>query len=197
MTPPPREGRPGDAPAVAALHAERIGEGFLVALGPRFLTRLYWRIALSPHALLLVADRAGSDGIVGFVAAATSTRRLYGDFLRQDALAAGLAAAPVVLRHPRRVWETFRYGSAGDADDLPAAEILSIAVAGDAAGQGVGGALVAAAQEELTLLGVPEARVVTAVGNDPALAMYERAGFRRRTRTEVHAGVPQEVLVWP
>jgi ribosomal protein S18 acetylase RimI-like enzyme len=193
MTAPLRAGRAGDAAAVAGLHAERIGEGFLVTLGPRFLTRLYRRIALSPAAVLLVAEDA--DRIVGFVAAATSTRRLYGDFLRHDAVPAGLAAAPAVIRAPRRVWETLRYGSAGD--DLPAAEVLSIAVAADAEGRGIGGALLVAALEALAEAGAPAARVVTAVGNDPALAMYERAGFRRRTRVEVHAGVPQEVLVWP
>ncbi|HEX2563970.1 MAG TPA: GNAT family N-acetyltransferase, partial [Acidimicrobiales bacterium] len=150
-------------------------------------------IALSPAAVLLVAE--DGDRIVGFVAAATSTRRLYRDFLRHDAVPAGLAAAPAVIRAPRRVWETLRYGSAGD--DLPAAEVLSIAVAADAEGRGIGGALLVAALEALAEAGAPAARVVTAVGNDPALAMYERAGFRRRTRTEVHAGVPQEVLVWP
>jgi ribosomal protein S18 acetylase RimI-like enzyme len=194
MTAPLRAGRAGDAAAVAALHAERIGEGFLVTLGPRFLTRLYRRVALSPTAVLLVAE--DGDRIVGFVAAATSTRRLYGDFFRHDAVPAGWAAAPAVIRAPRRVWETLRYGSAGD-HDLPAAEVLSIAVAADAEGQGIGGALLVAALEALAEAGAPAARVVTAVGNDPALAMYERAGFRRRTRTEVHAGVPQEVLVWP
>jgi ribosomal protein S18 acetylase RimI-like enzyme len=195
MTTPLRTGRTGDAAAVAALHAERIGEGFLVTLGPRFLTRLYRRIALSPAAVLVVAED-DSQRIVGFVAAATSTRRLYGDFLRRDAVPGGLAAAPAVLRSPRRVWETFRYGNTDDGD-LPAAEVLSIAVAADAGGRGIGGALLAAALERLAESGAPAARVVTAVGNDPALAMYERAGFRRRTRTEVHAGVPQEVLVWP
>jgi ribosomal protein S18 acetylase RimI-like enzyme len=193
MTPPLRPARADDAATVAALHAERISEGFLVTLGPRFLARLYRRIALSPSAVLVVAE--SGDRIVGFVAAASSTRRLYGEFLRRDAVPAGLAAAPAALRAPRRVWETLRYGS-GDGD-LPAAEVLSIAVAANAGGRGIGGALLAAALEELTVAGVPAARVVTAAGNDAALAMYERAGFRRRTRTEVHAGVPQEVLVWP
>jgi ribosomal protein S18 acetylase RimI-like enzyme len=196
MSPLVRPGGTDDARAVAGLHSERIGEGFLATLGPRFLTRLYRRIALSPHALLLVAESGGR--IVGFVAAATNTRRLYGEFIRHDALVAGLAAAPAVLRAPRRVWETLRYGSAADGDgQLPDAEVLSIAVTADAGGRGIGGALLAAALHELARGGTRSARVVTAVGNDAALAMYERAGFRRRTRTEVHAGVPQEVLVWP
>jgi ribosomal protein S18 acetylase RimI-like enzyme len=194
MTPLLRAGRASDAEAVAAIHAERIGEGFLVTLGPRFLARLYRRIALSPCAVLTVAEAEGR--IVGFVAATTSTRRLYGDFLRRDALPAGLAAAPAIVRAPRRVWETLRYGSSGDGD-LPAAEVLSIAVVTEARGQGVGGSLLAAALDDMARAGTPAARVVTAVGNDAALAMYERAGFRRRARTEVHAGVQQEVLVWP
>jgi ribosomal protein S18 acetylase RimI-like enzyme len=194
MTAPLRPGRAGDATTVAALHAERIGEGFLATLGPRFLTRLYRRIALSPAAVLVVAE--DGERIVGFVAAATSTRRLYGEFLRRDAVPAGFAAAPAVIRAPRRVWETLRYGSADDGD-LPAAEVLSIAVAADAEGRGIGGTLLGAALDRLAEAGTPAVRVVTAVGNDAALAMYERAGFRRRTRTEVHAGVPQEVLVWP
>ena len=107
-----------------------------------------------------------------------STRHLYADFLRHDALPAGLAAAPAVLRAPRRVWETLRHGR-GD-HDLPAAEVLSIAVAADAGGQGTGGALLAAALDALARQGVTEAQVVTAVGNQSALAMYERAGFRHR-----------------
>jgi ribosomal protein S18 acetylase RimI-like enzyme len=193
VTPLVRPGLPGDAATIAALHAQRIGEGFLVSLGPRFLTRLYRRIAVSPGSVLLVAE--ADSAVVGFVAATTGTRRLYIDFLRHDAVPAGLAALPALLRSPKRVWETLRYG-AGD-DELPAAEVLSIAVAEEAAGQGVGGALLAAALDGLTRHGAVEAQVVTAAGNAAALAMYERAGFRRRGRTEVHAGVAQEVLVWP
>lgn len=188
-----RAGRADDAPAVAALHADRIGEGFLVTLGPRFLTRLYRRIANSSGAVLLVAE--DPEQLVGFVAAATSTGRLYKEFLLRDAVPAALVAAPAVLRAPRRVWETFRYGTTDH--DLPPAEVLSIAVAAAATGQGTGGALLTAALDELGQRGVVAARVVTASGNDAAIRMYERAGFGRQGRTEVHPGGVQEVLVWP
>ena len=185
----------GDPAAAARLHAERIAEGFLVTLGPRFLTRLYRRIARSPGAVLLVAVDA--EQVVGFVAATTSTQRLYGEFLRRDAVPAGLAAAPAIVRSPRRVWETWRYGTSADHGDLPDAEVLSITVVAEAAGRGIGAALLTAALDGLGDRGVARAQVVTAVGNDAALALYERAGFRRHQRTEVHAGEAQEVLVWP
>jgi ribosomal protein S18 acetylase RimI-like enzyme len=187
-----RRGRATDAVAIAALHTDRISEGFLVTLGPRFLARLYRRIARSPAAVLLVAEADGR--VVGFVAAATSTRRLYGEFLRRDGLTAGLTALPAILRSPRRVWETLRYGSG--QDDLPSAEILAIAVAREVGGRGTGGALLASSLAELAGAGIAAARVVTTPDNHAAIRMYERAGFSRHGRTEVHAGVVQEVLVW-
>ena len=193
MSPFVRAGDPDDVATVAALHSERIGEGFLVTLGPRFLTRLYRRIARSATAVLLVAE--ADDRVVGFVAATTSTSRLYAEFLRRDAIPAGVAAAPRILRDPRRVWETLRYGTSDH--DLPPAEILSIAVASSATGEGIGTALLDAALIELAQLGVEAVRVVTTVGNQAAIGMYEQAGFSRHRRTEVHHGVEQEVLVWP
>jgi ribosomal protein S18 acetylase RimI-like enzyme len=190
-----RAGGVGDAPQVAALHAEHLPEGFLVALGPRFLRRLYARAARSPHAFLVVAEDGG--GVLGFLAVAEDTGRFYRDFLVHDGLAAGVAAAPNVARAPRHVWETLRYGMGGGDADLPPAEVLAIAVDGRARGGGVGRALLAAGLDDLRDRGVTAARVVTALDNEPALRMYEGAGFRRHSRVEVHAGVAQQVLVWP
>ena len=183
-----------DAAGIAAVHAERINEGLLVRLGPRFLARLYRRIVRSPVGAAFVAE--ADDTVVGFVAAATSTKAFYRDFLVHDGVPAVLAAFPAIVRAPRPVWETLRYGTADGDVDLPRAEILSIAVSRDATGQGLGGGLLAEALGELGRRGVESARVVTAVGNAPAIAMYERGGFRRHARTEVHRGVAQEVLVW-
>lgn len=193
MTAPVRRAGHDDIGVVVALHGERIAEGFLVTLGPRFVARLYRRIARSERAELLVAEVDGR--VVGFVAVTTATGRLYREFLLHDAALAGLAAAPSILRSPRRVWETLRYGTRDDG--LPPAEILSVAVASDVVGHGIGGSLVSAALAELVRRDVHAAHVVTAVGNQAAIAMYERAGFVRHGRTEVHPGAVQEVLVWP
>jgi ribosomal protein S18 acetylase RimI-like enzyme len=220
---PPRPAVSRDAADVAALHAAELGAGFLATLGPRFLRRLYARATRSGASFVLVTEDA--DGLTGFVAVAERTGRFYREFLIHDGLLAGLAAAPAVLRAPRRTWETFRYGTSAsgrparsadgtdrapetgpgnqtgpadavDTDAPPAAEILAIAVAPRARGRGTGTALVAAAVGELRRRGIDGAKVVTAVDNAPAIGMYERAGFRRHHRTEVHAGVAQEVLVW-
>jgi ribosomal protein S18 acetylase RimI-like enzyme len=184
-----------DVTAVAQMHAERIGGGFLATLGTRFLERLYRRMVLSERARVFVADD-DEDDVAGFVATTRNTNDFYKEFVRRDGLAAATAGAGSILRAPKQVWETLRYGT-GDGHDLPAAEVLAIAVASHAAGRGIGVALLERALEGFRQDGVSAARVVTAVGNDPAVRMYERAGFRPHSRTEVHAGVAQEVLVWP
>src|SRR5688500_7492093 len=75
-------GRPGDAAAVARLHAHGITEGFLTSLGERFLTYLYSAMAGSPNATLFVSrDEQGT--VVGFVAGATSPGAFYREFFRR------------------------------------------------------------------------------------------------------------------
>jgi ribosomal protein S18 acetylase RimI-like enzyme len=187
-----------DVDAVAALHADRIAEGFLVTLGPAFLRRLYRRIVRSPRAFALVADSpaGGTRRVDGFVAVADDTAALYREFVLHDGVRAGLAAAPGILRAPRSVFETLRYGL-GAGDGATGAEILAIAVAADRSGQGIGTTLVQAAVEELRRRGAHTAHVVTAADNRAAARAYERGGFRASGRREVHRGVAQQLLVWP
>lgn len=190
-----------DVDAVAALHASRIAEGFLVTLGPAFLRRLYRRVVLSSQSFVLVADDARE--VRGFIAVAESTHALYREFLLRDGLAAGVAAARGIARAPRSVWETLRYGlRAGGNGEASAeagapAEVLATGVAAEHARRGIGARLIRAAVEEMERRGVVSARVLTAVGNVAAVRAYERGGFRSAGREEVHRGVTQELLVWP
>ena len=192
-----------DVDAVAALHANRIGEGFLVTLGPAFLRRLYRRIVQSHGAFVLVVDQlqgsappAESRALGGFIAVAEHTGALYREFLLHDGVPAAFAAARGIARAPRSVFETLRYGLRGGSD-ATGAEVLSTAVAAECARRGVGTRLVQAALAELAARGISSARVVTAVGNDAAVRAYERGGFRAGGLDEVHRGVAQQLLVWP
>jgi ribosomal protein S18 acetylase RimI-like enzyme len=204
-----RLARPDDVGALAALHAERIVPSFLASLGPGFLRRLYRRVVRDPGSFAVVAERSGT--VVGFVAVALDTRRFYRAFAVHDGMVAGLAAAPRLVRRLPSVLETWRYGRAADGDapaPTPAAasptagspaaeaEILSVAVAASEAGRGVGSRLTRAAVDHLRRLGVERVRVVTADDNEAGRRLYERAGFVTHARVEVHAGVPQRVLVW-
>jgi ribosomal protein S18 acetylase RimI-like enzyme len=183
-----------DVDAVARLHASRIAEGFLVTLGPAFLRRLYRRVVVSNGSFVLVVD--DGDRVCGFIAVAESTRALYREYLRRDGLAAAASAAPAIVRAPRAVWETLRYGLRG-GEGSAGAEILATGVAEDWGQRGIGTRLVRAAIQELERRRVTSAHVVTAVGNVAAVRAYERGGFRISGRKEVHRGVTQELLVWP
>lgn len=228
LTAPKRDGivvrpaGPADAPAIAALHASRIGEGFLASLGEPFLRRLYRRISLHPGSWVMVAELDGT--VVGMASGTLATRRLYRSFILRDGFAAAWTAAPRLARSWRLVLETLRYPGAGEPSpgdgsvhdatsagtetgharlshagavpELPHAEILSVAVSDAAGGRGVGTAVVGAALDEFRRRRVEAVRVVTVVGNDSAVRMYERCGFVKHSRTEVHAGIAQEVLVW-
>ncbi|HEY5013690.1 MAG TPA: GNAT family N-acetyltransferase [Acidimicrobiia bacterium] len=202
-----RPGTEADASLAATLHASEIGDGFLPSLGRSFLTRLYRRIVRSPGSFLLVAEADGDT--LGFIAGTDDVRELYRSFLVRDGLVAAISALPQVLRSSRRVLETLRYGtgtgggtgnepSHGPSEaDLPKAELLAIAVAPRARGRGAGRALVDAFTAELTRRGVPGARVVVGADNDAAIRLYERCGFTKVARIEVHRGTPSQVLTWP
>jgi ribosomal protein S18 acetylase RimI-like enzyme len=186
---------PADAPRLAELHARRIGEGFLSSLGVGFLTRLYRRIAKAPDSFAYVELERPGGAVVGFAAATESTGALYKSFALHDGVVAGAMAAPQLLRSWRRVLETLRYPGR-DGEDLPAAEILAVAVDAAAGGRGVGSRLVEAATARLAARGVTEVKVVTGSDNVAALKLYERCGFVPRARIEVHEGTSSEVLVW-
>ncbi|MEP6624048.1 MAG: GNAT family N-acetyltransferase [Acidimicrobiia bacterium] len=181
-----------DLPRVADLHVTRISEGFLSSLGTSFLRRLYRRVLRTPEAFVLVDERDGE--VVGFVAGVANLSVLYRTFLVRDGVIAAISAAPRVVRAIPRIVETLKYPNA--TAELPAAEILAVAVAPEQSGQGIGTALVRAATAEFERHAIAAAKVVTTADNGPAIAMYEAAGYRAAVGLEVHPGRESKVLVW-
>ena len=191
-----RAAAPADLGVVAALHADRIGEGFLSSLGTAFLRRLYRRVLRSTDGFVLVATDPAVSGprVIGFVAGVGSVGALYRRFLVRDGVVAGALAASQLVRAVPRVIETLRYPAA--TGELPEAEILAVAVASTATGVGIGRALVKAATDSFVERGVTTAKVVTTADNAAAIAMYRACGFVATVGVEVHAGRASEVLVW-
>jgi ribosomal protein S18 acetylase RimI-like enzyme len=184
-----------DTRRLAHLHASRITDGFLPSLGPRFLDRLYRRIVRSRDSFAYVATDDATGLVMGFAAATRDIGALYRSFLLRDGIIAGAVAAPRLVKSWRRVLETVRY-PAGEGADLPAAEILAVAVDETAGARGIGTSVVDAATQRLAARGEESVKVVAGSDNVAALALYERCGFTVQTRIEVHEGVSSEVLVW-
>jgi ribosomal protein S18 acetylase RimI-like enzyme len=186
-----RTGTPADASTAASLHAQLISEGFLSSLGPRFLARLYRRIARSEGSFLLVAECDGSR--IGFIAGSTSVGRLYRSFLLRDGVAASLSAPLRLLTALPRVLETLRHGRGGDADGL-GGELLAVAVDPRWQGRHAGRALVEAFLGQLERRGLSSAHVVVGADNAAAVALYRRAGFSVARSFEFHRGTSSVLM---
>lgn len=188
-----RPARVTDAASMARLHRASMPTAFLPALGDRFLRRLYRAMVLDPEAVTLVADEGGH--MVGFAAGVPSVGAFYRRFVRRDGLAAGLAAAPRLVRPSvmSRVFETARYPSS--MEGVPDAELLSIAVDDTRRSNGVGNALADGIARGLAARGVPAFKVVVGADNAGANRFYERIGFTFAGEIAVHDGVPSNVWV--
>lgn len=186
-----RQGGIADAAAVARLHASQIADGFLSSLGPRFLARLYRRICRQHNSFLLVAEESGR--IVGFVAGAVGTRRLFAAFLVRDAIPALLASPWRIVSSAPRVLETLRHGQDGTGPEGDG-ELLAIAVDPGRRGSGIGRRLVDALLDEMDRRGVPTVEVVVGADNAVALSIYGASGFTEVRRFELHPGTSSIAL---
>lgn len=97
-------------------------------------------------------------------------------------LDAGDAFALLASRGATPIGYAFVYLRPGDDDTWPVgahmAELVSLAVAPDARGQGLGTALMDAVDAELERRGVHDLEVAVMAGNDRAQRFYERRGLR-------------------
>jgi ribosomal protein S18 acetylase RimI-like enzyme len=178
-----RPGLPRDGGAVAVLHAELISEGFLSSLGPRFLGRLYGRIARAEGSFLVIAEAGGVP--VGFIAGSVALGRLYRSFVVRDGVAASLSAPVRLVTALPRVLETLRHGGGGEETG---GELLAVAVDPRWRGRQVGRRLVEAFLSEMARRDVGSAHVVVGADNARAIAMYRRSGFTEARTMEMHRG---------
>jgi ribosomal protein S18 acetylase RimI-like enzyme len=185
-----RVGGPRDAAPAARLHAQLITEGFLSSLGPRFLRRLYGRIARSDGSFLLIAEADGTA--VGFIAGSVALGRLYRSFLLRDGVVAALSAPVRLVTALPRVLDTLRHGREGSG--IGGGELLAVAVDPGWRDRHVGRQLVEGFLRELELRRVSSAHVVVGAGNAVAIAVYRRAGFTPARTLEMHRGT-QSVLM--
>jgi ribosomal protein S18 acetylase RimI-like enzyme len=188
-----RRGNSDDARFAASLHTSEIRTGFLSTLGPRFLTRLYRRIASTDGSFLVLAE--AGDERVGFIAGSADLRRLYKTFLLRDGVFAAAGAVLHLLSSVSRTIETLRHGLGTSTDDK-GAELLAIAVDPAWRERHVGRRLVAEFLNELKRRGATSAHVVVGSDNAPAIALYRSAGFGDGLSYQMHSGASSVVLHW-
>jgi ribosomal protein S18 acetylase RimI-like enzyme len=180
------------AAAAAELHRRGINTGFLSSLGSGFLKQLYKAIRSCPSGFGYVWQE--EDGrVLGFIACAESTGRVYKQALRRRGVMMALPILRFLVRPSviRRMMQTLRY-PAEAGEELPPAEVLSIAVDEAARGKGVGKALMEAAFEEFRRRGISRVKVAVGAANEAANKFYLRCGFSLTLRRE-HHGLPMNI----
>ena len=158
-----REATPADAEAVAVVHVRSWQAAYAGVLPDEFLAEL----EIVPRRNLWEREIAGSDGSVPAV------------------LVAETSTAVVGFVHVRATRDD-------DAADVPTGEVTSIYVDPGHWSEGVGQALLTAAESRLRESGFQRATLWVLVDNDRARRFYEAAGWRPdgAEKDAVVAGVP-------
>jgi ribosomal protein S18 acetylase RimI-like enzyme len=176
-----RAGRSEDVAGVVEAHLSAFPGYFLSLLGPRFLRSFYAAFLTDREGILLVTDDPAGR-VQGFLAGARDPAGYFARLKFRSAVALGLAALPALLRHPRRTAERLLAALVyrGERPDgLPGHWLLSsLGVRADAAGRGLGAALVERFCDDARGAGARGIYLVTdGEDNAAALRFYGRIGF--------------------
>ena len=186
-----------DAKACAMIHKQEIATGFLSQLGVRFLELLYTAMVLSQHALCLVAEDEEKH-IVGFISGCYDVRKFYKEFFIKHGLRAFLIILPQIIRLSilRKIFETIKYpANEVNGNDLPEAELLSIAVNTHLRGLGISEKLANALFDEFRKRGIQSLKVVVGTENTRANGFYKKVGFKLHSNISVHKSEISNVYV--
>jgi ribosomal protein S18 acetylase RimI-like enzyme len=173
-----RRATPEDIGEVVRIHLASFPGFFLSFLGAGFLRLLYAEIAAAEEGILIVVEREGQFG--GIVAGVTRQSGFYGRLVRKRKWAFAVAAAGALLRRPSIAGRLLRaLRKPKEASEASAeASLMSIAVVPQAAGRGLGAALVRAFCDELRLRSVSRFCLTTDRDeNDEVNAFYRKLGF--------------------
>ncbi len=190
-----------DAVAMAKLHGSVLRQGFLVRLGPKFLTQMYCYLIEKEVALVLKDE----DGVLkGFVSASRYANGLMRRFLFSRPLSL-LRLTGILLRRPtllRSVIETAAVSSKAmlkDSDteflELPEVELLSICVDDSVQHQGVGSRLLDALEVHFRELEILRFKVIAGDKLDAANRFYQKHDFQRVMQITIHGSNVSNVYV--
>jgi ribosomal protein S18 acetylase RimI-like enzyme len=172
---------------VAKLHTESISSGFISSLGIDFVITLYEAIAQSKSSFGFVAQEANKK-IVGFVAFTVNINKLYKSLILRKGLRFGLllAGKMLSLQRLKRVLETLFYPGRIKNLDLPSAELLSIGVAENHRGKGIGLALVEMGFKECARRNIEKVKALVGADREVANKLYLKCGFKLVGQIENH-----------
>jgi ribosomal protein S18 acetylase RimI-like enzyme len=169
----------GDMNEVVSVHLASFQGFFLTFLGPRFLRELYAGIIADPTGITFVYRK--ENHILGFVAGTSQPASFYRRLLHRRMLRFVWVSLIPILKRPAIIPRLLR------AYDMPrqaeygeqCGTLMSLAVAPQAQGMGIGKNLVQAFLNEAACRGLAEINLLTdRLNNESTNQFYLRYGFR-------------------
>lgn len=162
---------------VAALHIQCISTGFISSMGIDFVTSLYDAIVKSKSSFVIVAVR--NEKVLGFVAFTTNLNKLYRSIVWRKGFKFTLLLAGNMWSRKRikKIFETLFYPSRIKKMNLPAAELLSIAVAPEEQRKELAGQLIEKGFRHYRKTGVDKVKVLIGADNKAGNKLYLKSGF--------------------
>jgi len=185
-----------DIPAVAKLHREYIGWGFLSLLGERILTLIYRSLNEFPGGAVIVATEDGK--VTGFVAGLLHLGQFYAYLLRKHSLRLS-SLLFLKLLNPgtvKKIAEIVLYG-VKTSPDLPEPELLSIVVEAGHQGKGTAGLLFEELRVWLEKKGVDQFKTTVGYQNERSSRFFEKMGCKQMGKVQIHKGEASRIYVYP
>jgi len=185
-----REAQLSDVPQVVGVHLASFQNFFLTFLGRSFLEHLYHEIAEEPGGVFLIAT-SPEQAVIGFAAGVPHLPNFYRRLIKEKWLTFGSASVRAALLRPSiipRLGRALRAPEQARQASCPAA-LMSIAVAPEAKGMGVGKKLIARFLQDMAHRGVQKICLTTDLENNAAtIGFYEGLGFSKSGEFQTQEG---------
>jgi ribosomal protein S18 acetylase RimI-like enzyme len=179
---------------VAELHASAINQGFLSELGPHFLTLLYEALDQSVTSVLIV--EVEDQTVRGFVSGGTGLGPVYRAlFRRLPYLLFALWPVFFSYRKLKRIAEVLLHTRQAAEEELPKAELYSIAISSEVRGSGLAERLYEKLRDEFKARGISEFKIVVGDTLAPAQKFYRKMGATAVTSIQIHGELDSTVFV--
>jgi ribosomal protein S18 acetylase RimI-like enzyme len=185
-----RASKDSDIANVVDVHLASFQNFFLTFLGRQFLEQLYREIAREPGHVFLVAMGSENE-VIGFVAGVPDLALFFRRLARKKWLTFGLASIPAAILHPSivpRLLRALNSSSTASSASCPAT-LMSLAVAPEAKGKGVGKCLVERFTREMAQQGIRSYCLTTDRDHNEATnSFYRKLGFAKTREYQTQEG---------
>lgn len=168
-----------DAKEIVKIHKQEIAGGFLSSLPAKFLEKLY--TCVIENDFCVVAEDNGK--VAGFIAGTSDIKKLYSNFIKKYFFVSVFLLLPRIF-DIKKIFETLFYPK--KENNLPQAELLTIAVKKEFQKQGLAGQMLELFVKEAGKRGLKNFKVLVGSSLLSAIKFYEKNGFKLQKEVQVH-----------